>query len=179
MNTPGDGRLNSPVRDVVRSVVAALAPEELPLMEGLRRFDDATVVRRLSRKGGRRTPLGFGIGEVAALVTPVVWLVLDGVAQQMMATPVNRASQRVTGMVRRLLRRPAPVAGIPPLTRDQLVEVRALVLSASAQRGLAPERAAEIADAVVAQLVLSDELGAPAPPAPEPPAEPGTATGRD
>ncbi|MFC8715712.1 hypothetical protein ACFUCQ_38265 [Streptomyces sp. NPDC057197] len=37
------------MRDLVRSVVADLAPDELPLVEGLCRFDDATVVRRLSR----------------------------------------------------------------------------------------------------------------------------------
>lgn len=104
----GDGRPTVLVRDVVRSVVETLAPEELFLVEGLRRFDDATVVRRLSRGGGRREPLGFGIGEVAALVTPVVWLVLDEVAQRMVATTVDRASRGATGLVRRLFRRPAP-----------------------------------------------------------------------
>ncbi|MCX4967130.1 hypothetical protein OHA98_20520 [Streptomyces sp. NBC_00654] len=181
IDRPGDGQLH-PVRDLVRSVVASVAPEELPLVEGLRRFDDATVTRRLSRRGKRREPLGFGIGEVAALVTPVVWLVLDGVAQHMVATTVTNASQRVTGMTRRLLRRPASVAVVSALTRDQLVQVRALILAAAQQRGLPAERADELADAVVARLALFDESDAPAPPAPEPPADPGaigSATGRD
>ena len=176
---PGDGR-SYPVRDLVRSVVESVAPEELPLVEGLRRFDDATVTRRLSRGDGRREPLGFGIGEVAALVTPVVWLVLDGVAQQMAAPTVNSIAQRLTNMTRRLVRRPAPVAVLQAPTRDELVRIRALVLAAARQRGIPTERAEEIADAVVARLVLSDASETPAPP--EPPQEPGatgSATGQD
>ncbi|MGW0513628.1 hypothetical protein ACWD1W_31050 [Streptomyces olivaceoviridis] len=39
-------------------------------------FDDATVVRRLGGRSRRSDTLGFGLGEVAALVTPVVWLAL-------------------------------------------------------------------------------------------------------
>ncbi|MFJ1707008.1 hypothetical protein [Kitasatospora sp. NPDC088346] len=175
---PGSGRPNAVVRDLVRSVVEALAPEELPLVDGLRRFDDATVVRRLSGRAGRREPLGFGIGEVAALVTPVVWLVLDGVAQRMVAAAADRAAQGVTGTLRRLFRRPVPAVAVPPLTREQLAEVRALVLAAAGQRRLSPGRAEEIADAVVARLALSGEPAASAPPAPEPPAVQGPPTGR-
>ncbi|MFD4657332.1 hypothetical protein ACFWP2_17105 [Kitasatospora sp. NPDC058444] len=160
----GDGRPTVLVRDVVRSVVETLAPDELFLVDGLRRFDDATVVRRLSRGGGRREPLGFGIGEVAALVTPVVWLVLDEVAQRMVATTVDRASQGATGLLRRLFRRPARAAELQPLTREQLVEVRALLLTAGEQRGLPPDLTEELADRVVSRLALS--------PAPEPPADP-------
>ena len=168
---PGNGQLH-PVRDLVRSVVEAVAPDELPLVEGLRRFDDATVTRRLSRKDARREPLGFGIGEVAALVTPVVWLVLDGVAQQMVTTTVDNTSRKVMAVVRRLSRRPAPIAAVPALTREQMAWVRGLILAAAEQRGLPAERGEEIADAGVARLALSDESDAPAP-TQDPPADPG------
>ncbi|MFD8614304.1 hypothetical protein [Streptomyces sp. NPDC059631] len=149
-----------PVRDLVRSVVADLAPDELPLVEGLCRFDDATVVRRLSRTGERHKPLGFGLGEVAALVTSVVWLVLDGVAQRTAEATATRISGGVTAMMRLLVlrRRSAPAVRAPPLTQEQLTAVRALVLAASEQRGLEPAQAEAIADAVVARLVPADEL---------------------
>ncbi|MFB8024326.1 MULTISPECIES: hypothetical protein [unclassified Streptomyces] len=161
------------MRDLVRSVVRAVAPDELPLVEGLCRFDDATVTRRLSRKDGRREPLGFGIGEVAALVTPVVWLVLDGMAQQIATSATNTLTERVTGRMRRLTRRSAPPAVVTELTREQMARVRAQVLAAARQRGFPAERGEELADAVVARLVLSDESDTPAPPTPDPPAEPG------
>ncbi|GAA2997626.1 hypothetical protein JCM13580A_42590 [Streptomyces drozdowiczii] len=172
------------VRDVVRSVVMDLAPDELPLVEGLCRFGDATVVRRLRRGGGgRHTPLGFGVGEAAALVAPVVWLVLDGVAQRTAESTATRISEGVTAMMRRLVprRRPVPAAGIPPLTREQLAAVRAQVLATSRQRGLETAQAEAIADAVVARLVLAEEPEAPAAAEPDPPdepQEPGPATGR-
>ncbi|WP_371503075.1 hypothetical protein OG871_37915 [Kitasatospora sp. NBC_00374] len=169
-----DGRSNELVRDLVRSVVAAMAPEELPLVDGLRHFDDATVVRRLSGRGRRREPLGFGIGEVAMLVTPVVWLVLDGVAQRMAAAAVDRTAQGATAALRRIFRRPAAPVEVPSLTREQLVEVRALVIVSAEQRGLSRGRAEEIADALVAQLALSDRLGSP-----DNPAIPDPSIGRD
>ncbi|MEK8143417.1 hypothetical protein NKH18_18805 [Streptomyces sp. M10(2022)] len=102
------------------------------------------------------------------LVTPVVWLVLDGVAQRLEAATVDHAARWVTGALRRLFRRPAPAVEVRPLTREQLAGVRALVLATAEQRGLLSGRAEEIADAVVARLALADGPGALAPQAPEP-----------
>jgi hypothetical protein len=81
------------VRDVVRDVVAEVASEELVIVEELTRFDDDTVVRRLARSGRRRDPLGFGVGEIAALVTPVVWLVLDEAAKRAADSAVDGAAK--------------------------------------------------------------------------------------
>ncbi|MFG2985569.1 hypothetical protein ACGFYQ_30655 [Streptomyces sp. NPDC048258] len=176
----GHGAGHALVRDLVRSAVTELAPEELPLLAGLQRFDDATVVRRLSGRGRRREPLGFGAGEVAVLVTPVVWLVLDQIGQRMVNAALDRAGARVTSGLRRLLRRPAAPVTVPPLTREQLAEVRALVCASAVQRGLSAGRAEVIADAVVTRLTLADAPGgestepSPTPAAPEPPGAPGT-----
>ncbi|MEU9304793.1 hypothetical protein [Streptomyces sp. NPDC048269] len=176
----GDGAGHQLVRDLVRSAVTELAPEELPLLAGLQRFDDATVVRRPSGRGRRREPLGFGAGEVAVLVTPVVWLVLDQVGQRMVNAALDRTGARVTAALRRLLRRPAAPVTVAPLTREQLAEVRALVCSSAVQRGLSAGRAEVIADAVVTRLTLADAPGgegpepSTAPAAPETPGAQGT-----
>ncbi len=155
------------VRDVVRDVVAKVAREELPLVEGLAGFDDATVVRRLGRRGGRREPLGFGLGEVVALVTPVVWLVVDQAAKKAAGSAVDGAAKGTKAALRKIFRRKAPAVAVPPLTREQLGEVRRRVLETAAQRGLSQERAMVIADAVVARLALaapSDDVRGPAAP---------------
>ncbi|MEV5550931.1 hypothetical protein AB0L35_33175 [Streptomyces sp. NPDC052309] len=198
---PGEHRPNDLVRDVVRSVVAGLAPEELPLVDGLRRFDDATAVRRLNGAAARRGPLGFGIGEIAMLVTPVVWLVLNEVGQRLVSRTVDRAEQGMASAFRRIFRRSQPPVEVPPLTREQMAEVRALVLASAERRGLSRRRAEEIANAVVAELALADTAetaetrealqatdateaaGAPEPPGAAPtasaPDTPGTASAPD
>ncbi|MEV6081776.1 hypothetical protein AB0L80_42925 [Streptomyces sp. NPDC052069] len=144
------------VRNLVREVIADQAPDELTLLDGLFEVDDDTVVRRLTGHGNRREPLGFGMGEIAVLITPVVWLALDQAARRLVDISVTGTSDRL----RQLFRRGRPPVAMPPLTREQLNEVRRLVLEIAGQRGLPAERATAIADAVVTRLALAD----PAPP---------------
>ncbi|CAM5691076.1 MULTISPECIES: hypothetical protein [Streptomyces] len=165
---PG-GRTDGPrVRDVVRDVVAEVAPEELPLVAGVAGFDDATVVRRLGGRSRRGDTLGFGLGEVAALVTPVVWLALHQAAQQLVGTAVDSGVDRARSALRKLFRRPVEAVTVPPLSREQLALVRESVLRTAAQRGLEEERASMIADAVVTRLVLAEpEDAGPEPAGPD------------
>ncbi|GAB3949371.1 hypothetical protein GCM10028832_01480 [Streptomyces sparsus] len=154
------------VREVVHDVVARVAQEEVPVMEGLARFSDATVVRRLGHRGGRRRePLGFGAGEVAALVTGVVWLALDQTVRLLGERAADRTLRGTRGLLRRVFRRNAEPARVPPLTPEQLAEVRQRVLEVAAQRGLERERAETVAEAVVVRLVLgTTEVVPPAAP---------------
>lgn len=101
------------VRDIVRSVVAELAPDELVLVEGLWRYDDDSVVARLAGRRRSREPLGFGLQEVTALITPVAWLVLDEAARKVVGTAVTSATDRTRGWLRRVTRRPAAVRTLP------------------------------------------------------------------
>lgn len=172
-------RPNGLVRDVVRAVVAGVAPDELPVVDGLRRFDDATVVRRLGGSGERREPLGFGAGEIVLLVTPVVWPVLNELGQRLVTRTADAAEQGAGTVFRRLFRRRQAPVEVPPLTREQMAEVRQLVLVAAEKRRLSRRRAEEIADAVVAELALAapSEPEAPSEPDP-PPAADGSGAGR-
>jgi hypothetical protein len=143
------------VRDVVSDVVAEVAPQELPLVAELARLDDAEVVRQLRGRRRRRKALGFGLDEVAALATPVAWLALDQVAQRIAGYAVDGAARGIRAALRRVFRRHATPATIPPLTREQLGQVRRLVAEMAVQRGLGEKRASVIADAVVARLALA------------------------
>ncbi|MFF4579904.1 hypothetical protein ACFY15_16120 [Streptomyces sp. NPDC001373] len=154
---PASGRR---VRDIVCDVVAQVAPNEVLMVDGLLALDDASAVRRLSGRGPR-DPLGFGVTEVAALVTAVVWLVLDQVAAALVGAAVERAGRRSGGWLRRLFRRPLPPAVLPPLDPAQLAAVHRRVVEAATRRGLTAERAAELADAVVAASVLAEPASGP------------------
>lgn len=141
------------VRDVVRSVVAEQAPEELPVVEALRAVDDDTVVRRLKRTGRRREPPGFGVDEITVMATPVIWIVLDETVRQVKVTA--RAAGKLLGLWRR---KPKPRA-LPPLSHEQIAAVHQRVLEAAAARGMGAERTQILADAVVARLLLAPNGG--------------------
>ncbi len=138
----------------MRDVVAKVAPEELPVVDGLVLFDDATVVRRLRRGGNRRDPLGFGLGEIVVMVTPVVWLVMEQIAEKAAGAAVDGTAKGAKALLRKVFRkRSAPVV-IPPLSKDQLAEVWRRVQEAALQRGMSEDRAKQVADEVVARLFL-------------------------
>ncbi|MGW0732339.1 hypothetical protein [Streptomyces sp. NPDC002851] len=143
------------VRDVVHEVVAEVAPEELAVVAGLAQLDDAAVVRLLERGGGRREPLGFGLGEIAVMAAPVVWLVVDQAARQIGSAAADSATIGVRSLLRRLFRRRSAEVTVPALTPEQLAEVHRRVLEMAARRGLEEERAETLADAVVAKLALT------------------------
>ena len=149
------------VRDIVREVVGDVASEELPLVDGLFRFDDVTVVRRLSGRSGRREPLGFGWGEVAVLVTPIVWLTVDQAAKKVGDVIAEGAVQRAMAVARGVFRRRPAAVTVAPLTREQIGQVHEQVLQAARDRRISERRATEIADAVVARLVLAEAGGPP------------------
>jgi hypothetical protein len=148
-----DGRTGGEVRDIVRDVIAETAPHELPVVDGLRQFDDDTAVRRLRRARSSDDPLGFGLGEVVASLTPIVWLALDEVGRRMVGAGVDSTVKRAK---RRLFRRPSEPVRVPPLTPEQLADVRRRVLESAARDGLDAEQAVRLADAVVARLALHD-----------------------
>ncbi len=142
-------------RDVVRDVVAKVAPEELPLVDGLRTVEYRAAVRRLSRGRTRREPLGFGLDEVAGLVTAVVWIAVDEAVRASIGTVVDGAKRRTTSRLRALLHRRAPDPVVPPLTSEQLAVVHSRVRELCMQAGINAERAGQIADSVVARLALT------------------------
>jgi hypothetical protein len=145
------------VRDIVTHVVREEAPEELPLLAGLKSIDDAGVDRVLARRARAREPLAFGLETVVVLITPVVWGVLSDVAQD----GLRAAAENTAGRVKRRLRRwrkhnttgGEPLA-LPSLNHDEVGQVRRLVLARCADAGIDELRAAAIADGVAARLLL-------------------------
>jgi hypothetical protein len=139
-------------------VVAERAPQELPVVEGLFRLDDARAVRVLAGSGARREPLGFGLAEAGALVTAVVWLVLDQVARRAVDAAADGVVGRARAGLRRVLRGGSaePPRSLPELDRAQLTRVRAQILRRAAEQGLDDRTAQTLADTVVAHLAVGD-----------------------
>lgn len=149
------------VRDVVRAVIADVATEELPVVDGLRRFDDETVVARLTSRRRGREPLGFGLEEMVCLATPVIWVALDESVRRVVGRTIDGAPSRRGGRLGRMFRRRSAPVVVPTLTTDQVAEVRLRILELSAQSGLEAERAEALADRVAVHLLLPARPPAP------------------
>nr|BFE88216.1 hypothetical protein GCM10020093_108170 [Planobispora longispora] len=147
------------MRDVVRGVVTDVAPEELPLVAGLQGIDHETAVRRLRRMTSRKEPLGFGLEEITALVTAVVWIALDEALKGAVGAAVETARQRMVKRTRAILGRRDPDPSIPPLTREQLAVVHARVRESAVKLGISEKRAAQIADSLITRLALEPPKG--------------------
>ncbi|GHE99441.1 hypothetical protein GCM10018785_73870 [Streptomyces longispororuber] len=139
----------------MRDILAERAPREARLLDGMASLSDRQITRVFRRSRTRRDPLGFGAAEVVALIAPVVWLVVNEVAQRSAATAVDGASRWGRAWVRRVRGLPDPPAQVPALSGGQLEDVRRKVVERARASGLAAEAAEALADAVVARLALA------------------------
>jgi len=148
------------VADVAREVIGQVAPEELPLVEGLSRMEPDTVHRRLSGRHTRRDPLGFGLTEAATLLSPVLWIALEETVRRTVVSAEDGAVKGSKALWRRLRRgRQAPLV-VPPLTEAQIEQVRSRVLELAAAQGVTPENATSLADCLGKHLAArSPKLG--------------------
>lgn len=139
--------------DVVRDVVQQMAPEELPALRVLEQLPRHRVHRALTRGKRRDDPLGFGMGELAAVVTPVVWAAIQQVVDQMATSAAGGAASRVRTLMRRVLRRRGRAAQpLPRFGPAELDAVHSSVEELAAKAGMKSERAELLAYRVVERL---------------------------
>ncbi|MDN3239579.1 hypothetical protein [Glycomyces tritici] len=143
--------------EVVRDVVADVAPGELDYVEGLRHLDDRTVTRAMRRRRGRNEPLGFGSTDLVLLATPIVWIVVEHLVTRGTDTLIDRAAK---GLRSRFGKRQADRR--VPLQHDRrAARLRRKVEAEARRRGLSAEEADAIVDALFRRFELDDERTGP------------------
>lgn len=152
--------MRATVLDVVRGVVGQHAPQERQLVEDLTGLDYGLVVRRMRQasSGGRADPLGFGLDDIATMLTPFVLLVVDEACRAAVTDGTGRLMNRVTtalGRLRPSARRTATPPEVPYLDREQLASVRRRVREEAVRHSLSDTDADALADSVVARLALA------------------------
>ena len=151
------------VADVARELVVRTAPEELPLFRATSEAYFADPDKALERRGGRDEMLGFGVEAAAILITPIALDVAKRVAvflaAQLSDSVKKESGEAIGGFVHDLFHRgeaeSEPERGAPPLTREQLEEVRGIAFERARQLDLPEDRANVLADAVVGGLAAS------------------------
>ncbi|WP_031029083.1 hypothetical protein [Streptomyces sp. NRRL WC-3725] len=169
--------MRATVLDVVRDVIEQHAPDERQLVDDLAGLDYGVVVRRMRRasSGGRSDPLGFGFDAIAAVVTPLVLMVVDEACRAAVTDGTGRLMNRAAtalGRLRPSARRPAAPPEVPHLDARQLASVRRRVREEAVRRGFSD--ADGLADSVVARLALAGTED----PRDDQPGEPGDGGGR-
>jgi len=142
---------------VVRRVVAAQAPAEVALLDGLDDLGDDEVTRLMRRGPGNDGPVGFGLPEAVALATPVVWLVVNEVATKAAGAAAEGAVGGLKRVARMVLRRGPERKIVPPLTPAQLREVHERTVERALAARMSEGKARALADSVVAELALRDD----------------------
>jgi hypothetical protein len=143
--------------EVVRDVVADVAPGELDYVEGLRLIDDRTVTRAMRRRRGRNEPLGFGSTDLVVLATPIVWIVVEHLVTRGTDTLIERVGK---GIRSRFGKRQAD-RRVPRQEPRRTARLRRKVEVEARRRGLSEAEAAAIADALMRRLGLEDDRTGP------------------
>ncbi|MFE1311890.1 hypothetical protein [Streptomyces sp. NPDC058755] len=152
--------MRATVLDVVRDVVDQHAPQERQLVEDLADLEYGLVIRRMRQasSAGRGDPLGFGLDDIASMLTPWILMVVDEACRAAVADGTGRLVNRATtalGRLRPSARRTAAPPEVPDLDREQLASVRRRVREEAIRRGLPDTEADALADSVVARLALA------------------------
>ncbi len=149
-----------PLRELIAELVTEFAPEEQPLLDALRDFDDGTALARLKASAQRDGRLGFGLDTATALMSPVVWIAVDEAVRRVVDSASDHA--RDSKLLKRLRpgrhREPAVVV-VPPLTTEQLRQVEQSVTEAARHAGIGEKRSEDIARGVVSRLVTAPPEG--------------------
>ncbi|MDX8049911.1 hypothetical protein SK571_11010 [Lentzea sp. BCCO 10_0798] len=150
--------------DLARLVVGELAPQELPSFDivALPYVDNPRRAERRLRQD-RDEPLGLGLGDAAALATPVITLVCGAVVT-VLSEELARSVRSGTGkMIRRMIERVRGRSAQKPalLTRtwtpQELAEIRQVALDRALALGVERAKAEVLADTVVAKLALESQ----------------------
>lgn len=152
-----DGRPRGGIFEVVLEVVMRVAPEEQPALRALAGLPQDRIGQVLAHGTRRDDPLGFGMGEVAVVVTPIVWATVQQVVNQAATSAVDGAGSRIRAWVRRRLHRDGrTTAPLPHFDPAQLDTVRSLVLEQAARAGMDHDRAELLAFRLVERLSASE-----------------------
>lgn len=142
--------------NVIRDVVGDIAPEELPLVAALAQLPPKEAGRRLARRTSRDDPLGFGMDDFVILVVPVIWAAVQEVVNHLATSAADGVVARIRVRLRRLFRRPEPLAPLPHFGPAELEEVRDQVRELAMQAGMERERAELLAYKVRDRLAATD-----------------------
>jgi hypothetical protein len=148
---------------LARSVVAQVAPGELPLFGAVSKAYARDPQRAVRATESKDEMLGFGVLAAAPLLTPIVISVAEYVLRFVGTELLKAAKNEGTGAIDRAvhgvavrLTGPAETPQRTParLTPEQLADIRAVAVERAVALKLSAPKAEQLADSLVASLAL-------------------------
>jgi len=155
------------IQEVSKSIVVQIAPEELDLFDDLvsEYLQDPTPPDLTT--GAKDDPLGFGLAETLVAITPAAMAIVNIVLNHLMTESVKAAQEESAEVIKKKIKalfnpekkddRSANKleTDLPPLTKEQLEQVRKLARKQAIAFGIAPAKASQMVDALVGSLALA------------------------
>lgn len=146
------------ILELSQSVVAEVAPEELPLFAELAQeyLDDPSPPDLAAPANNE--PLGFGLEEILVAVTPAAMAMTSSaltyvLAEVIKATQAESAAV-IKSKIKTLFNAKEKSHDPPPLTPEQLDRVRKLARKQARSFGMNADQAERMVDALIGRLVM-------------------------
>lgn len=155
---------NQLIADVAHDIIAQTEPGELPLFRAISTEYFKRPTEAAKNQSGGDELLGFGIGDAVPLVTPAMLVVMtqvvafltEVVRQSFVEESANLVNEQVRSMFKKFrLEGERDELAPAPLTREQLVQIHKQAYEKFLQLKLSESRANNLADAVVASLIVA------------------------
>jgi hypothetical protein len=143
------------ITSVSKDIVAAVAPEELPLFEELAAeyFADPRPPKKTGR--AQDDPLGFGLSEALVVVTPaasaMVTAAFTHILAEIFKSTKDEESKKLREKIKSIVYKDKSAE---PLNLEQLEEVRKVAFEQARLFGIPENQAHQMADALVGRLVM-------------------------
>jgi hypothetical protein len=145
------------IADITYDVIVQMAPDELPLFNAVREAYFKHPEKITKGRGDKEEILGFGIGEVLPLVSPIALAVVSAAVGCIADTIKQSSSEALKRAFKKFRYAQDDTKHVlPVLTREQMAEVHRVAVAKARQLKLSEAQAKRLADAVVSQLATVD-----------------------
>ncbi len=157
-----DSANNQLVTQVAKDLLSQVAPQEMPLFRSISASYFKNPEKTLADQKAKDELLGFGAAEAVTLFTPVVLAMSSDVIKFLFAEAQKAMKSESTSLINDTVKSWfSKVHGTedkkspPPLTAEQLEQVRKIAIKKAGQLKLSKENTQLLADAIVGSLAVS------------------------
>lgn len=157
-----DSAYNQTVSEIARDLLAQLAPQEKALFRSISESYFKNPEKTLSDNKAKDEMLGFGAAETITLLTPVVLAVSGDVVKFLLAEAQKAMQSESTNLINETVkswfgkfRQKDDKKSPPPLTPEQLEQVRKIATKKAQQLKLSEKNTKLLAEAIVGSLATA------------------------